>query len=131
MKRLTLLLTTLALVLTACGGDTAAVTLVDPATAAETIETEPDLVVLDIRTPEEVAAGVLPGSISVVDFYSPDFAAQLEGLDKDATYLVYCRSGNRSAQATELMTDLGFTSVLELDGGITRWATEGREIVPG
>lgn len=115
----------LSLTLGACAGtQTTGPVLVDAATAEELIASDPDLVILDIRTPEEVAVGAIPGA-RVVDFYSPAFQSDIDGLDRDATYLVYCRSGNRSAQATQLMENLGFTDVYELDGGILTWANAG------
>lgn len=87
-----------------------------------------DLVVLDVRTAEEYADGHLEGAV-VVDFYAPDFADQLAGLDPDVPYLLYCRSGNRSGQAAGLMADLGFVDVANVDGGILAWADAGLEIV--
>lgn len=130
MRRVSAIVLALAIVLTACGGSDQGFGPVGPSAAAAVID-DPSVVVLDIRTPEEVAVGTLPGSVSVVDFYSPGFADHLASLDREATYLVYCRSGNRSSQATALMADLGFTSVYELDGGIVRWAAEGGEVVTG
>lgn len=102
-------------------------TLVEPTEAEQIIESTPGLVVLDVRTPEEVAEGTLPGAVAI-DFYSPDFAAQVAQLDRDVPYLVYCRSGSRSAQATRIMTDLGFTQIWELDGGILSWVNAGETL---
>lgn len=124
-------ITALALTLGACAGtQTTTPTLIGPAEAQELVMSDPDVVVLDIRTPEEVAAGAIPGA-QVVDFYSPTFRADIDGLDRDATYLVYCRSGNRSAEATELMGNLGFESVYELDGGVLAWANAGLALIGG
>jgi len=92
--------------------------------ASDRIAETPGVVVLDIRTPQELQEGVIDGAVNI-DFYEPDFAAQLELLDKDAPYVVYCRSGNRSAQAMELFSDLGFSDVTEIDGGIVQWTAEG------
>lgn len=101
-------------------------------TAAEgaAIQADPpeDLVVLDVRTPEEYAEGHLEGAI-LVDFYDPDFADQLAELDPDKPYLLYCRSGNRSGQAADIMDTLGFSNVADVDGGILAWATSGNPIV--
>ena len=57
-----------------------------------------------------------------------DFADRLSDLDKDTPYFVYCRSGNRSATTIDMMRDLGFTEVYELDGGIASWAAAGLPI---
>lgn len=127
MRKLMALVLGLSLALAACGGtDTVPVTLVDTAEAAEMAESG-DVVVLDVRTPEEVALGTLPGARNI-DVSAPDFADQIDRLDRDATYLVYCQSGNRSRQATAQMADLGFTDVYELDGGVVAWAGEGRSL---
>lgn len=121
----------LSLTLGACAGaQTTGPALVDAATAEEMIVSDPDLIVLDIRTPDEVATGAIPDA-KVVDFYSASFQSDIDGLDRDATYLVYCRSGNRSAQATQLMKNLGFTDVYELDGGILNWANAGLALTGG
>jgi phage shock protein E len=126
-RKLMSMVMALSLALAACGGiGTVPVTLVDTAEAAEMAES-PDVVVLDVRTPEEVALGALPGARNI-DLSAPDFADQIDGLDRDVTYLVYCQSGNRSSQATAQMADLGFTDVYELDGGVVAWVGEGRSL---
>lgn len=79
-----------------------------------------DLVILDVRTPEEFAEGHLEGAV-MIDFYREDFASQLADLDPDVPYLLYCRSGNRSGQTAAIMDELGFTDVADVDGGILSW----------
>jgi rhodanese-related sulfurtransferase len=113
------------LTLSACSGGTAAFELTSATDAGELLTDAPaGLVVLDIRTPDEYASGHIAGA-SNLDFYEPDFATSLDGLDKDLPYFVYCRTGNRSSTAIETMKDLGFTEVYELDGGIVSWAESG------
>lgn len=130
MKKTLLLLVLASTVLAACGGaatatESATFETVSPHQAASLLESGPEgLVVLDIRTPEEVAAGKIEGATSI-DFYEPDFATQLDGLDKDIPYLVYCRSGNRTGEAVGIMRDLGFTNVYEIEGGILNWYESG------
>lgn len=115
-----------ALLLTGCSNAT--LDTVQASAAYELTQDSPsDLVVLDIRTQEEFAEGHLEDAI-MIDFYSPDFQAQLDQLDKDAPYLVYCRSGNRSAQAMPIFKSLGFQEVYEVDGGIVSWYREGLPI---
>ena len=93
--------------------------------AAVIHESPPDgMVVLDVRTPEEFAAGRLEGA-TMIDFYAPDFADQLAQLDGNTPYLLYCRSGNRSGQTLTLMRQMGFTDVTEIDGGIAAWQQAG------
>lgn len=69
---------------------------------------------IDVRTPGEYAAGHLDGAMNV-DLNSGAFAEQIAELPRDGSYFVYCKSGNRSAQAAAIMADLGFTDVV--DGG--------------
>lgn len=76
----------------------------------------PGTVIIDVRTPEEFAAGHVEGALNIpVEF--PDFAAQISALDPNATYAVYCRSGNRSAAATQQMASLGYLHIFDLNGG--------------
>jgi rhodanese-related sulfurtransferase len=89
-----------------------------------------DLVVLDVRTPEEFADGHLDGAV-LVDFYDADFANQLAELDPDVPYLVYCRSGNRSGQTLSVMEQLGFSSAADVDGGIVAWSGAGLPVTGG
>ena len=115
------------LLVTACssGSDTATIELVSPADAAQVIEDDPaGLVVLDIRTPEEFNEARLADAVNV-DFYDADFADQLDALDKNDPYVMYCRSGNRSSEAIKTMKDLGFVEVYEIDGGIANWYDSG------
>jgi rhodanese-related sulfurtransferase len=86
-----------------------------------------DFVILDIRTPQEFSSGRIAGSVNI-DFYESNFASELDKLDKDKTYFVYCNSGNRSGTAMGTMRDLGFTDVYDLDGGIQAWFSSGFDI---
>ena len=128
MRRRTSILA-LAMTLAACSS-TATVTHVDAQAAEDLIQNEQGLVVMDIRTPEETAGGTLPNAIEI-DFYSPSFRSELEALDKTVPYLVYCRSGNRSAEAVSVMADLGFEQIYELDGGVASWVQSGLALTSG
>ena len=80
-----------------------------------------DAVVLDVRTPMEVAEGKIPGAI-LLDFNNPIvFIAGIRELDEDKAYFVYCRSGARSAAACAHMRDQGIDEVYNLAGGILHW----------
>ena len=68
---------------------------------------EAGTIVIDVRTPEEYASGHLDGALNI-DVQSPDFAQQVSQLDPEATYFIYCRSGNRSGQAMSQMANMGF-----------------------
>jgi rhodanese-related sulfurtransferase len=111
-----------------CSSMSAELETVPPQEAAEVIAETPGVVVLDIRTPEELDSGFIGEAINI-DFYEPDFAARLDLLPKDEPYVVYCRSGNRSGQAMSLFDELGFTQVTEIDGGIVEWIAQGFPVV--
>ena len=81
------------------GADTARTAITDGAT------------VIDVRTPSEYAAGNIEGALNI-DVQAADFADRVGELPKDDTYVVYCRSGHRSAAAIDIMEDLGFTSLI-------------------
>lgn len=116
----------------ACGGgadDAAGLRLVSAAEGADIQASPPDdLVILDVRTPDEFNAGHLEGA-TMIDFYSADFADQIAELDPDVPYLLYCNSGNRSGQTIQLMEELGFTDVADVDGGIQAWNAANLPIV--
>lgn len=82
-----------------------------------------DAVLLDVRTPEEVADSRIPNSINI-DFRSPDFINEVDELDKNKSYFVYCRSGARSANACMQMSTMGFEKLTNLHGGILGWSGE-------
>jgi phage shock protein E len=88
-----------------------------------------DLVIVDVRTPAEFAAGHLIGAVNV-DFRSPEFEAKLASLNRATSYLVYCRVGHRSANALRIFKRLGFVSVLDMQGGITEWQKQGLPVGP-
>ena len=132
MKKLVMALMALSLIVTACAeSQTAEATgLVDSARAESLMDSVDELVVLDVRTPEEFAAGALPGAI-LIDINDPSFTTEVSELDTDLPYLVYCRSGNRSAAAVEIMEDLGFAEIYELADGVQAWVGSGRQLTTG
>lgn len=91
-------------------------------------EGDPDFAVLDIRTPGEYDQGHIAGAISV-DYYNPQFKSRLERLDRAKTYLIYCRSGNRSQKALKIFSDMGFERVYHLSGGVIAWQAKGYDLV--
>jgi phage shock protein E len=96
--------------LSACGSS-------DSGSSSETSVAQMTLVaagnVIDVRTASEFAEGHVQGARNL-DIQNGDFEKALETLDKDATYNVYCRSGNRSGVAVEMMRNAGFTNVVDL-----------------
>jgi len=126
MRKLLLVITALlALTLTACSSGTA--TTLSPSDF-QALTQESGVVTLDVRTPAEFASGHLPDALNL-DVESPAFAQGLAQLDPNATYAVYCRSGNRSKTALDQMDQAGFTKVQDLDGGIVAWQSQGLPVV--
>lgn len=81
-------------------------------------------VILDVRTPEEYDGGHIRNAINI-NLNSPDFNDEINKLDKNKTYIVYCRSGSRSNAARNIMEDSGFRHILNMTGGINDWISEG------
>lgn len=80
--------------------------------ASEAVKVLDSRVVIDVRSPAEVAEGAIVGA-TVLDFNAGEFEAKIGDYDRSAAYLVYCRSGNRSGQAVAIMKELGFTDVID------------------
>ena len=85
----------------------------------KSLTAQEDAVILDVRSPSEKSEGVISG-YQQINFFG-DFADRLSDLDKEKTYLVYCRSGNRSGSACGLMANKGFAKLYNLMGGINAW----------
>ena len=136
MKRLTRILLpaviamTAVLILTGCGSsaddktadDKKTYRQVSPEEAAAMMEEETDYIILDVRTQEEYEASHIPGAICIPnETIGTDDIPELP--DKDQLILVYCRSGNRSKQASEKLAKQGYTNIVEF-GGINSWTGE-------
>ena len=89
---------------------------------------EAGVITLDVRTPGEFNLGHIEGA-QLFDFQSGNFENEISSLDKNATYAVYCRSGNRSGQAVKVMHDAGFHNVYNLNGGVIDWTNAGLPLV--
>ena len=83
--------------------------------------TEENVEIIDVRTPLEVVEGYIKGAQHFFDVNDFEFTDKIDALDKNKTYLVYCRSGVRSVKACMYMYDAGFQSLFNLEGGITSW----------
>lgn len=95
--------------------------VVDPATARDAIAD--GATTIDVRTPEEFATGHLRGAVNV-DLSAPDFDERIAALDKTASYVVYCASGNRAGTAIKTMHDQGFEDLVN-GGGYEGLAASG------
>jgi len=86
-----------------------------------------DVFALDVRTKEEHDSGHIEGSANL-DIHQPSFIEELNKLDKNKKYIVYCQSGGRAGQAVEIMKKNGFENVLNLKGGIMGWKEKGMPV---
>lgn len=121
MKKVIALIAT-ALLLAGCSSSSSASNLSVNEFSAKAAE--PGVVTIDVRTPGEFAEGYIEGA-RLIDFQSGNFENEIATLDKNATYAIYCRSGNRSGQAVKVMQDAGFTNVFNMNGGVIDWANAG------
>jgi len=92
--------------------------------ASGLIEQDDALIVLDVRTPEEFAAGHVPGAINV-NFKGEDFTEQLAKLDHSATYVLHCKSGGRSVKALDVMKAESFENIIHMSDGFDAWVAAG------
>jgi rhodanese-related sulfurtransferase len=84
---------------------------------------DPDVVLLDVRTPKEYEEGHIEGAL-LVDYYSSDYVERIKALDRGKTYLIYCRSGNRSGKSLAIFEKLGFRRAYHMDTGVIGWSRE-------
>ena len=91
---------------------------------AKALTKQPEAVILDVRTEEEFESGYIPNAKNIDLRMGPGFIDEINTLEKNISYYVYCRSGARSAQAVQLMRDLGFNESYNLLGGILDWEGE-------
>ncbi|HET8885184.1 MAG TPA: rhodanese-like domain-containing protein [Salinimicrobium sp.] len=83
-----------------------------------------DAIIIDVRTPEEVEDGFIPGAINVDIYDAPGFMNKINSLDKEKNYYIYCKSGGRSSQACAIMEQIGFDNTYNLSGGFSQWNGE-------
>jgi len=93
---------------------------IDIATVRKMMNNSKGIVLLDVRTKEEVDAGKIENALNI-DFNKQDFATQIEKLDKNKPYIVYCAVGGRSSKAASYMKANGFHNVYNMLGGYNQW----------
>lgn len=89
----------------------------------QAIENDKSIVLIDVRTEGEHRMGHIPDSLHI-DLFSSDMRQKIEALDKDKDYFLYCRSGARSANVCSMMSQMGFTKLTNLFGGLFDWRGE-------
>ena len=111
--------------LTSCNGQPSKkVETLDAVSFSKKIEATPNPQILDVRTPEEFAAEHIERAQNV-NWLSNDFVTNASKFDKSKPVFVYCKIGGRSHQAAEKLAQLGFTQIIELEGGFLKWDAAG------
>ena len=126
MRRLAIALAACAVAFTAAAAGPATI---EPKALGERIAwADQSLLVLDVRTPEEFAAGHLPGAVNIPHDELGSRMAELSGA-RERDIVVYCRTGKRTAQALGVLEEAGFTRLFHLKGDYTRWSEEKRPVI--
>lgn len=99
--------------------------LLSPTEFEQTISKTKDAVIIDVCTAGEFEQRHLKGALNV-DYNRADFKEAINLFDKSKPTFIYCFKGGRSAEAYDIMKDLGFTNLYELKGGISKWMDEGK-----
>ncbi len=99
----------------------AVISLISP---ADLNSVNKDIILIDVRTPQEFASGHLENAVNM-NYFDGDFYAQLKTLDKNKPVYLYCKSGRRSANAAEKLEDMGFVKIYDLEGGTSNWQAKG------
>lgn len=87
-----------------------------------------DIQLIDVRTQAEFASGHIKDAKNIV-YQGKDWDEQVASLDKNKPVYVYCAKGGRSAKCASKLKEAGFTKIFDLDGGVTKWINEGKEVV--
>lgn len=85
------------------------------------LQEDNDAVILDVRTEDEWNDGIIPNAINIDIYKGQGFIYKVEELDKSKNYYVYCKAGGRSAQACNIMNQMGFETTYNLMGGFSEW----------
>lgn len=93
----------------------------------ETKALKADVQLIDVRTPDEYKAGHISNAKNI-NFYAADFKDQMEKLDKSKAIAVYCGVGGRSGKASTILTQLGFKTIYDLQGGMSAWKAKGKKV---
>ena len=123
MKLKYLYVVLLSFILFSCNSQTGVQTI-DASSFSEKINETPKAQILDVRTPEEYAGGHIKNADNV-NWLGDTFSVQMEKYDRTKPVYMYCRSGKRSLAAANKLTELGFTTIYDLEGGILKWEAAG------
>jgi thioredoxin len=108
-----------------CNGQTSKnIKDIDPKAFSEKITATPNAQIIDVRTPQEFAAGHIDNALNI-NWLGDDFVVNAEKLDKTKPVFVYCKTSNRSPQAATKLEELGFKTIYNLQGGLLKWDADG------
>lgn len=127
MKKLSILFgLTIILFFTACKDNSVAQEIqgLTPQEFHDVMEGKKDVQLVDVRTPEEFAEGHIENALNI-NVSETDFITEVEKLDLDKPIYLYCRSGKRSAKAAEIMKEMGFKEIYDMEGGFLNWESQG------
>ena len=125
MKLHSIFLLTLSFIVLSCNGQTSKnVKTIEATSFAAKIKETPNAQILDVRTPEEFASDHIENAKNV-NWLGNTFVSDAKKFDKSKPVFVYCKSGGRSQKAAEKLSELGFTTIYQLDGGILKWDAAG------
>ena len=110
----------------ACGYDTSNINLSFNQCEYKLLDSS--LVLVDVRTASEIKEGYIKNAI-FINFYDDDFSQQISMLDKNKPTIIYCQKGGRSLKACQIMLDMGFSEVYNLEGGAYGWFMHGKKMV--
>ena len=111
-------------------GVTSSIKVVSPKEVYDALQEDTALQLIDVRTPQEYGVTRLKTSQNIC-VTTPGFKEAAAKLDKSLPVYVYCKKGGRSARASEILADMGFTQIYDLQGGITNWESQELEMVKG
>lgn len=119
MKKIVLLL--IAIVSFGCQSQQKPIVKVLPVKEFKTLISKEKVQLVDVRTPDEFSAGAISGAVNIDVNNTDVFDKEIQKLDKSKPVYVYCRSGARSQKAAQKMSEMGFTSIIDLQGGYMAW----------
>lgn len=95
---------------------------ISPEEAHQLLQKQPDILLIDVRTPAEYTEKHIPGARLIPNEDIND--QPLDNIDKEQPILLYCRTGHRSKQAADKLLQMGYTHIYDMEGGITAWPYE-------
>ncbi len=125
MKFRMIIITIIAFAMTSCKGQPAKnIETIDAVAFSKAIQATKNAQILDVRTPEEFVTNHIENALNI-NWLSSDFASNTINLDKTKPIFIYCKIGGRSQQAAEKLLQLGFTKIIQLEGGFLKWEAAG------